>query len=120
MSQSQSDLIDRRFLEALYSFIAFVLVNNLVPVEVNDTGEDIGIKLNVFDIPKVFGESLGREGLGLSLAIFVPSNPPAFDVLPLVYPWFSHSLNCIVTFPVSGHWHKYFLNQIVPKRRHEK
>ena len=60
-----------------------------MPVEVNDTSEDIGIKLNVFDVPKVLGESLGRERFSLSLAVFIPTTPPTFDVLSLVDPMVS-------------------------------
>jgi hypothetical protein len=91
-----------------------------MPIEIDDTGEDIQIELNVFDVPKVLGEGFGRQGFSFSLTVFVPSTPPTFNVLSLIDPWFFHSLHCIGTFPLQSHWCKFSTDQIEPKWRHEK
>ena len=67
----------------------------------------------------MLGQGFGGERLGLSLAVFIPTAPPAFDVLSLVDPWFFHDPNYIGTFYGEGHWWEYFADQIDSKQRHE-
>ncbi len=68
-----------------------ILLSHLVPVVIHNAREDVGVELDILDVAEVFGQCLAGQCFGLSLAAFIPSDPPTFDVLSLVYPCFFHS-----------------------------
>ena len=118
MSQRKLNLIERRLCQAFDLLRSTVLFDHLTPVEVHDTGEDIGVELCVLDVAEMLGEGLGRERFGLPLAAFVPPDPPALDVLSLVDPWLSHSLHSIGISDGQAHWRALERHQVESKRRH--
>ena len=118
MPQSQHDLIDGNLLEAFHLFSLAIFFNHRIPIEIHDTGEHIRVELGVFDVAEVLSQVLGREGLGLPPAAFIPPDSPAFDALSSVDPWLSHSANCIGTLHGLGHLRVKESYRVVSKRRH--
>jgi hypothetical protein len=56
MSERQEGLVDRSVFAASHLFEMSVLLNHLIPVEVNDAGEHVGVELRVLDMTEVLGD----------------------------------------------------------------
>ena len=92
MPQRQQDLIKRRIHKAFHLFALPILFGHLIPVEIDNACEYIGVELCVLDMAEMLSQRLAGQCLGFSSAAFIPTSPPTFYVLALVYPCLLHSL----------------------------
>jgi len=93
--QREPGLVDRYLPESFDLLSLAVLLDELLPLEVHNAGEHVGVELGVLHVAEVLGEGLAGQRLGLPLAAFIPTAPPSFDTGSFVGPGFSHRLHCI-------------------------
>jgi len=66
------------------------------PVDIDGPCKDVRIQLCILYLAIVFSESLGRQGLCLAFATFIPPDIPTLRILPFVEPYFFHNIQSIV------------------------
>ena len=69
---------------------------HLGPIGIDGSCKDIRVQLSIFYLAIVFGESFGGQGFCLAFAAFIPTDPPAFCILPFINPNFFHNIQSIV------------------------
>ena len=53
--------------------------------------------MSIFYPAKMFGKSFVGQSFCFALAAFIPTNPPALDILSFIYPYLSHNIESIVS-----------------------
>jgi hypothetical protein len=77
-----------------------LFIAHLCPIDGHGPNENVRVQLSVFYLAIVFGKTLAWHGLCLALAAFIPTYPPALDIVSFVDPNLSHNIESIVTIGV--------------------
>ena len=100
VSECESCLINRGFLNAAHSLAVLVLISDLLPIYCDGPGKHIRVQLTIFYATIMISKSPVRQSFSFAFTAFIPSHPPAFNILTFVNPNLSHGIDSIVILGV--------------------